>query len=138
MRDARTLRLAVLAALLGGAGAGLSSQSPEVPAPQAPPTSIRTAPTDAETSAWRTKLPWLESSEGARTPRMRGRLYHQEYLSRVTPEPFRRSATGAAPGMGTDPGKALNRLRSARRGRQERLMRERVEEELAAMLAGPD
>lgn len=137
MGTVRLLHVMAIAAFLGTGSAGLSAQVPDGPAP-APPASIRTMPTERERSAWRTRLPWLESSEGARTPRMRGRLYHQEYLSRVTPEAFRRSATGAAPGMGTDPGKALNRLRSAWRGRQERLMRERVARELATVLASPD
>jgi len=134
MGTTHLLRFIAITVLLGIGSAGLIAQAPDRPTPHAPPTSIRAMPSDAEKSAWRTKLPWMESSEEATTPRLRGRLYHQEYLSRVTPEGFRRSAMNAAPGMSTDPGRVLHGVRTAWRGRQERLLRESVEKELAALL----
>ncbi|MGE0393543.1 MAG: hypothetical protein AB7I25_07245 [Vicinamibacterales bacterium] len=133
MREATGLRLVALAALLWTSGVGLGAQAPDRPIPHAPPTVLRTAPTEAEQSAWRTKLPWMESSDAARTPRMRGRLYHQEYLSRVTPEGFRRSAMGAAPGVGADPGRALHFLADAWRARQARRFGAEVARELALL-----
>ncbi len=128
------LQFVATAVCLWSLGAGLGAQAPEDLQPKAPATSLRTNPTEAEKSTWRTKLPWEESSEKATTPTMRGRLYHQEYLSRVTPEAFRRSAMGTAPQLSADPGKVLHRLASGWRGRQQRRMEQQVERELAALL----
>lgn len=131
MGDAHTLRRVAVVACLGVSGAGLLAQSAEQPLPQAPSTSLRTAPTEAEKSTWRTTVPWAESSDAARTPRVRRHLYHQEYLSRVTPEAFRRSALGAAPQITWDPGTAIDRFLRAWRTRQERRTSERVDRERA-------
>jgi hypothetical protein len=85
---------------------------------------------------WRTTEPWwAEPSDEAVTPKVRARFYHQEYLLRVAPDAFRRAAIGAAPQASTDPGKGINRWKIALRGRQERRMRERIERELAELLA---
>lgn len=135
MRHAHTLEYVALAALLVTAGTGLSAQLPERSVPQAPKTSIRSAPTEAETPTRRTKMPGMDSGEKSTTPLLRGLLYHHEYLTRVTPEGFRRSATGAAPGMSGDPADWFSFLSRSWRKQQEARLHEVVEKELAALRA---
>ena len=112
---------------------GASAQSPAEPPPQAPATSLRSTPAEGERSGWQTKLPWAESEEEARTPRFRGRIYHQEYLARVAPDAFRRSALTAAPAVGGDPGQALRFLKDKWRARQQRRFDAEVTRELGRL-----
>jgi len=137
MGDTHMLRLVAVIACLGAPVSGLRAQSQQQVLPQAPSTTLRTTPTEEEKSAWRTNVPWVDSQDAVRTPRVRGRLYHQEYLSRVTPEAFRRSALGAAPQVTADPGTAIDRFLRVWRARQERRMSERVERELGYVSEKP-
>ena len=82
--------------------------------------------------------PWYESDPAIGRFRRPGTLYHQEFLSVVTPEAFRAGTLyGAAAGAGVsvDPGTMFNELRSAWRSWQERRARERIEREVAELRA---
>jgi hypothetical protein len=83
-------------------------------------------------------LPWFETDPAIGRFRRRGTLYHQEFLSVVTPEAFRAGTlNGAAAGAGVsvDPGTMFDGLRSAWRSWQERRVRERIEREVAELRA---
>jgi hypothetical protein len=90
--------------------------------------------TSVEASPIVLPLPWLNDPvTGPIQPR--SRLYHAEFLSVVTPEPFRASALTAAAGggVGVDPGAMLDGVKSVWRDWQTRRVRERIERELAAL-----
>lgn len=87
-------------------------------------------------------LPWQNTEPAFGPVQPRGRLYHQEFLSVVTPEPFRAGAVSAASGagVGMDPGAMFGGVRTAFRNWQARRARERIEREAAqlrARAAGP-
>jgi len=123
-------RVTVVGLALVLCGTGAAAQSPAETAPQAPATSLRSAPAEGDRSGWQAKLPWAESEEEARTPRFRGHFYQQEYLARVAPDAFRRSALSAAPAVGSDPGQALRFLKDKWRARQQRRFDAEVTREL--------
>lgn len=82
--------------------------------------------------------PWYESDPAVGRFRRPGTLYHQEFLSVVTPEAFRAGTLyGAAVGAGVsvDPGTIADGFRSAWRSWQERRTRERIEREVAELRA---
>jgi hypothetical protein len=81
-------------------------------------------------------LPW-QNDPAVGPVQPRSRLYHAEFLSVVTPEPFRASALTAASGggAGVDPGAMFDGVKSVWRGWQTRRVRERIERELAELQA---
>jgi hypothetical protein len=82
--------------------------------------------------------PWYETDPSSSRFRRPGTLYHQEFLSVVTPEAFRGGTlNGAAVGAGVsvDPGTIVDGFKSAWRGWQERRVRERIEREVAELRA---
>jgi hypothetical protein len=79
-------------------------------------------------------LPWLETDAAWRRFQRPGRLYHQEFLSVVTPEAFRGGALAAA-GVAVDPGAMFGGVKTAWRNWQARRVHERVEKEVAQLRA---
>jgi hypothetical protein len=82
--------------------------------------------------------PWYETDPASGRFRRPGTLYHQEFLSIVTPEAFRGGTlNGAAVGAGVsvDPGTVFDGFKSAWRNWQERRVRERIEREIAELRA---
>lgn len=110
----------------------LADSTASPPPSSGPPATFRTSVTAF------TPLPpaWVESKDlAARLPPLpRGsRLYHQEFLARVTPEAFRRSTLGPIGQVSTDPGTVLHGIRTAWREHQAKRIRERIDQELAAL-----
>ena len=79
--------------------------------------------------------PWYETDRAPGRYRRPGTLYHQEFLSIVTPEEFRASTATVGAGVSVDPGTILDGFKSAWRGWQERRARERIEREVAELRA---
>jgi hypothetical protein len=92
--------------------------------------------TSVEASPIVLPLPWQNDPAGGPV-QPRSRLYHAEFLSVVTPEPFRASALTAAAGggVGVDPGAMFDGVKSVWREWQTRRVRERIERELAELQA---
>lgn len=80
-------------------------------------------------------LPWQETDPALGRFRPRGRLYHQEFLSVVTPEAFRGGAL-ATGGVGVDPGTMFDGVTKIWRNWQARRVRERIEREVAQLRSG--
>jgi len=78
--------------------------------------------------------PWYETDPAIGRFRRPGTLYHQEFLSVVTPEAFRASTFNAG-GVSVDPGTMFDGLKSAWRSWQEKRVRERIEREVAELRA---
>jgi hypothetical protein len=78
-------------------------------------------------------LPWQETDPAARRFRRPGTLYHQEFLSLVTPDAFRGGAATAGTGVGVDPGAVWDGVTNVWRNWQARRARERIEREVAEL-----
>ena len=78
--------------------------------------------------------PWYETDPAIGRFRRPGTLYHQEFLSVVTPEAFRASTFNAG-GVSVDPGTMFDGIKSAWRSWQEKRVRERIEREVAELRA---
>ena len=83
---------------------------------------------------WVLPPPWYETDPASGRFRRPGTLYHQEFLSVVTPEAFRASTFNAG-GVSVDPGTMFDGFKSAWRRWQERRVRERIEREVAELRA---
>jgi hypothetical protein len=81
-------------------------------------------------------LPWLETDAAWRRFQRPGRLYHNEFLSVVTPEAFRGGVFTAAE-VRVDPGEMYGGVKKAWRSWQARRVRERIAREVADLHARP-